>query len=278
MKSFALSLSLLFACSEAPSFELPVAGHARVTDPGPGVTNPSTQVIVLEFLPEYQEALERFGLAEADRAVRSAVRMHMRENFAAYDVAVFLGDEAPFSYAAPDQTMTIEVNGIQPDGMRMPHYFNTALGKDVGNSIRNEFIGGSNPVLKGEGLPSYGGIFIDSHFEMWKDTPRFQRLFAAVAPELGGEPLERFPGSRNDEAAEPLVSVFGALIASSAITLAAYAVGAPAGTDDAHTSNDEGCYTDAGFVRTFEERAKLDGQSEHFCEADVQYLDLILAR
>lgn len=279
MKSFAFALApLLLACSESAQFELPIDGHGRVADPGPGTINPNTQVIMLEFLPEYREALERFGLAQADHVVRSAVRMHLRANFAEYNVAVLFADEAAFSQATPAQTLTIEINGLHPERMQMPHYFNWSGAKDVGNLVRDEFIGGSNPALLVDGMPTHGGIFIDSHFETWKDVPRFDRLFAAVAPELGGEPLERFPGSRNDEGAEPLVSVFGALIASSATSLAAYAVGAPAGTDDAHTSNDEGCYTDAVLARTFEERAKLDGTSEHFCAADVTYLSSILAR
>jgi len=231
--------------------------------------------------------------------VRRAVRGHLRDNLAAYNVAILI-DPTEAQLARPEQTATIELRNRYPDDRMGPvmSIENSSPEKDTGNRVRNEHVGGFNPQVEAAGLSAHGGVFVGGHFEheMFNklkphddedlsrvpSETRFDAIFRDFSPRMNGTPLQVFPGSRDDARATEAINAAAAIIAATTTRVIGYLVGLPINqaTGNAKWNNegDNGCYLDHGSVRSFEERAKLDGQRERFCPANDAYLRQILPR
>ena len=96
-----LAVLALGSCASSPA-EFVETGHVLKPDPGPG--------------PSGDEALMKFGMYPARQAIREALRAHLRDNFVGYDVAALIY-ESELALAAPEQTLTLEIIGQDPNGL-----------------------------------------------------------------------------------------------------------------------------------------------------------------
>jgi hypothetical protein len=169
------------------------------------------------------------------------------------------------------QTLTVEIRDLNVDGNT--GFDNSRPDKDVDNLVKNEYLGGRNPELAAAGLPSEGGVFLGQLFEFFSTSePRFFDAFPPLR-ETQGPPRRALPA--DDGAVNLQVSLLGALIASSVTHLVGHAVGLPVEAGF-HNVGDQGCFMDIGVVRSFAERAKLDGARERWCPSEAKYLNKIL--
>ena len=117
-------------------------------------------------------------------------------------------------------------------------------------------------------------------FDAPRDAEGAPKWPESIVNQLGGEPLSRFPDSRDDGAAERAIDALAALVAATLTHMAGILVGLPVDVPATQFANvgDNGCYLDGGGVRSFEERAKLNGFREQFCPQNDLYLRQILPR
>lgn len=220
------------------------------------------QVVQVRFLPGFDEALARFGLhAERDAVIARIFEVAARD-YAGINLSFVLEEPAAFS-----EYTLIEVGGPDPNGTGLFGLDNTA-GKDVGNLRFDDVIGGFNAETQSGNLAAYGGVFASELMNLSPTlsdnplaSPRFDDVFAELAPELGGEPAgrnERF-GPRGPMIVEA-VRVLGNLIGSTVTHEVGHALGLTAIDGRYHNDGDTpGALMDAGVFRPFLERAELDG-------------------
>lgn len=238
------------------------------------------QVVQIRFLPGFDEALARFGLHAERAAVIERIFEVAARDFAGIHISFTLADPAHFS-----EYTIIEVGGPDPNGTGLFGLDNTA-GKDVGNLRFDDVIGGFNAETQSGNLAAYGGVFASELMNLSPTlsdnplaSPRFDDIFSALAPELGGTPAERAEryGPRG-----PMillaVRVLGNLIGSTVTHEVGHALGLTAIEGRYHNEGDTPhALMDAGLFRPFLERAELDGVAPAALEPyNRLYLESIL--
>lgn len=282
----ALLAWLLVGCGGDEQAATPDEEQVPFPDPGPSPINDATQVVMLEFTAEYQQALTTFGLTAADAALRRAIRTALQQILADFNFSV-LTDAGELNLANPLQIATIEIRNISADSPTIMALDNSSADKDVGNTVRNERAGGVTESGHG-GV--FVGAFVTLSLALEQQKPeeersgiadsQFDDLFWTFMPALGGTPLATYPASRDDAAAGVAISTLAALVSTTAVTVIGHLVGLPAGLPD-HSFwyyDDAGCYMDTGSDRTFAERAQLSAAPLHFCPDNVTYLQTILPK
>lgn len=244
---------------------LVLAGPDRVLGKGLDVEleiDSPHQIVQIRFLPGFDEALARFGLlAERDAVIDRIFEVAARD-YVGIHLSFVLEDPTAFS-----EYTLIEVGGPDPNGTGLFGLDNTA-GKDVGNLRFDDVIGGFNAETQSGNLAAYGGVFASELMNLSPTlsdnplaSPRFDDIFADLAPELGGDPAERNErfGPRGPVILEA-VRVLGNLVGSTVTHEVGHALGLTALDGRYHNEGDTpGALMDAGVFRPFLERAELDG-------------------
>lgn len=245
-----------------------------IVDPGPGDISWTTQVVRLNILPEAYEAIDALGLAPVEDQIIEGIRMHVRDGFAPYDFAVVL-DDAEAAEANLEQLMTFDIFGDDPNRLGLLALV-TLTDKDTGNVTRNEHFGPFHEESALAGSPSFGGIFVSSHFqpELESAWPERADCLGDVVPALGVDSsIETLPA----EEAERVASVVSALLATTIVHETGHAVGLTADDPERfHLEGDNGCWLDSGGNLDFFERARLSEEPLRWCPTNADYLESIL--
>jgi len=247
------------------------------------------QVVVVRFLPGFDESLDRFGLASLGREVRQAVLQTIDGIYGDYDLEVRETDPEDLD---PNHWSLLEIGGPDPNGRGLMGLDNTP-GKDVGNLRLFDRLGGLNAEVQSDGYPGYGGVFLESFLQWSAHPPQGREALPSGAPEAAAafdavfDPVRQTPALREEflgqgtpgrvQAVREAVRVLGRLVGETA----AHEVGHSLGLADPygpptryHNATDEpGCLMDVGNARPFEERAALPGAAPtRFCHDHPAYL------
>ena len=237
---------------------------------------PTQQVVVLELGDGLVAAAQRFGLGAFAATLRQRVLLLTASHFAPYDVLV--------TDVAPDEqieALHLAILDRDPNDLGLLGADSSA-GKDVGNRILSEHLGGYDAAAAAQGDVAYGGVFIGGlwafsaalHPGSKAADPDFDALFAPFAAELGG---------RAALAAHPpaaAIEALAQLIAHTAAHEVGHALGLAAGTPAFHHEGDHlGWIMDAGPARPFGERAGLGSSvAATWGPIDDAYLRAILPK
>ncbi|PKN57104.1 MAG: hypothetical protein CVU56_12770 [Deltaproteobacteria bacterium HGW-Deltaproteobacteria-14] len=225
---------------------------------------PPRQEVELRVLPGFDEALALFGLEAEREAVLARILAVLERDYAGVNIG--------FAYAAPAGVAeygVVELAGPDPNGTHLFGLDNTS-GKDAGNLRLDDVIGGFDAATRARGFAAYGGIFASELLNLSPSlstnalaSPRFDDVFAAVVPALGGIPAAAGESDRADARGGRIreaVRVLGNLVGSTITHEVGHTLGLTALAGRAHNDGDNpGWIMDAGVYRPFEERAELDG-------------------
>ena len=252
------------------------------------------QVVVVTFLPSFQESLRHYGLTSAaDHVIDTAIE-RMRAAYSDYAVDFFLDPPSDFLDSAISH---LEIGGPDPNGLGLLGYDNTP-GKDIGNLRLHDTIGGTNAETQDDGYPGYGGVFIES-FLYWSadpglsierpmgappTDPLFDEIFGPVRAQSAT--LAEADGGGSSIRVEQVgraVRALGSMIGETSAHEVGHSLGLaqPFGPTDAYHSAipGNGCLMDSGSERPLGERAMEPGFSQtHFCYDTPEYLGQILGR
>lgn len=245
------------------------------------------QVVYLRFLPGFYAALPRFGVAASAGRLEMLAAERIESIYADWNVEVRLSvprDVSSAGYAI------VEVGGPDPNGIGLFGYDNTP-DKDVGNLRLADRIGGENAATQANGLPGYGGVFIEG-FLGWSASaeiegtgpevdPLFDDIFAGVRSTPATLAEVRGEGPRAVEV-DRAVRALAALVGETSAHELGHSMGLadPFGSRTVfHNRGDEpGCLMDAGGARPFGERADQPSYVDtHLCGQNAEYLDGILS-
>ena len=155
-------------------------------------------------------------------------------------------------------------------------------------------MGGKNAETEEQGYYAYGGVFLNS-FLMFSPTisqgktslasSRFEDIFAAFMPELGGVAIAggEYPGGGRDALIQEAIRVLGNLVGGTVAHEVGHTLGlamVPGHPEEFHNLGDNpGWLMDAGNYRPFEERSDLDGMGpEIFSPYNHDYMMKILPK
>jgi hypothetical protein len=232
---------------------------------------PTRQEVFVKFLPSFGEALERYGLRNVEPELRDRVLAVLRRDYADFNLG--FSDERPADFV---EYSIIEVGGPDPNGAGLFGLDNSA-GKDTGNLRLDDIVGGQNAESGEQGFYVFGGVFIDS-FVIFSPSlsngaavasSRFDDIFSATMPALGGAPVDasEWPNGPRAAQIQEALTVMGNLIGGTLTHEIGHSLGlAWFESDDFgdstqfHNTFDEpGSIMDSGQFRPFEERAEIDG-------------------
>jgi len=278
-------LGLVPGVFQGSAVPLLLYGQDRVRGTGMGLTltvEPQLQVVHVEFLPSFDDALEKFGLAAVGDRVRARILEVCARDYEG--VSIRFQEAAPTDFA---EYGVVEILGDDPNQAGLFGLDNTA-GKDVGNLRFNDVIGGVNAETGQAGFYPFGGVFVSSFLQFSPSLgtdvtladPRFDDVFRPFVPALGGTPAtaaERDGGPRAAQLDEA-VRVLGNLVGSTVTHEVGHSLGLAAVEGNFHDIGDEpNSLMDAGAARPFRERAELDGQGPAvFAPHNRAYLEGIL--
>ncbi len=260
---------------------------------------PVKQVVFVQWNPTYVESLRLFGLRALDAAVRERVLAVLRRDYAGVNVE--FRTEPPEDYALYS---TIEIAGPDPNGLGLLGYDNTP-GKDRGNERLGDRIGGINAQTLEDGLPGFGGVFMESLFSFSLHPPggtvasgelataSFDDVFDPFRPDRGQpvtdddlatgiptfESAVLCPGNDRITRIGCAVFVLGSVVGSTVSHELGHSLGLadPLGTEFHNDGDAPDRLMDAGGARGFDERAQLRGLGpSRFCVDAYAYLREIL--
>jgi hypothetical protein len=268
----------------------PVTGAFRI--------NLIKQVVYVNFMQGYVDALDMFGMRAADGHIRQRILEKARWIYRGVNVE--FRDTPPSDYELYAQ---VDITGQDPNGLGLMGYDNTP-GKDVGNDRLYDRIGGVNAQTQQDGYAGYGGVFVESFFafslqppvdidEHPAADPLFDAIFDPVRPDTGQpvrpEELGQLPAAGSgvcpaapdDRPAQIACAIYvlGNILGGTMAHELGHSLGlADPGGDNFHNTGEEpNRLMDAGGKRPFDERAQLrDGGPEVFCTESFEYLQEIL--
>jgi hypothetical protein len=266
---------------------------------------PVKQVVVVNFLPSYLDALRLFGLRAMDNAVRARVLEVARRDYAGVNIE--------FRQAVPGAPVVdfalysqVDIGGSDPNGMAFLGYDNTP-GRDMGNQRLYDRIGGVNALTQSDGSPGYGGIFAEQFLGFSSGPGRVEKLpvsaedngifdsvFDPVRPDRGGSPAQvsevgrvpaltdgrTCPATERSRQVACAVYVLGNLIGNTMTHEIGHSLGLanPRSMNASYHDNGaiRGRLMNAGGLRTFGERAEIGQPPAVFCDTEYKYLREIL--
>jgi hypothetical protein len=243
---------------------------------------PARQMVHLQFLPTFDDALIAFGLVAGRDLVIARILSVVARDYEG--VNIVFAAQAPPDF---DEYMIVEIGGEDPNGTGLFGLDNTA-GKDTGNRRFDDVIGGFNADTRARGFAAYGGIFVTELLNLSPSLgqspladARFDTIFEPFCPDLGGGPASPAEaqglGARAVAVAEA-IRILGNLVASTITHEVGHALGLAAQAGAFHNTGDNpGWIMDAGAHRPFGERAELAGEGPAvFSPANRTYLEEVL--
>lgn len=264
---------------------------------------PVRQVVYVQFNPTYVESLRLFGVRALDQQIRARVFEVLARDFEAINVE--FREQPPTDYKL---FSTVEIAGPDPNGLGLLGYDNTP-GKDVNNQRLDDTIGGVNATTLEDGLPGFGGVFMESLFTFSEHPPAgtvpsgdvatftFDEVFDPFRPDRGGRAVSSVdfagagiptftegsmcPATERPTQLGCAVFVLGSVVGSTVSHEIGHSLGLadPLGSPDTFHNNGDlpGRLMDSGAQRSFEERAELYGQGpSRFCVEAYEYMRDIL--
>ncbi len=243
---------------------------------------PQRQVVYLKLLPAFDDALAEFGLLLEKERVKERILEVVKRDYEG--ISIDFAFEPPADFA---EYSVVEIAGRDPNGKGLFGLDNTE-GKDVGNVRFDDIIGGYNAQTNADGYAAYGGVFPGEFFKFSQAigdpilaNPRFDEIFGAVSPLLGGEPAtanESLKSSSRGALVAEAVRVYGNIVGNTISHEIGHSLGLAAVDGNFHNIGDSpNAIMDSGFDRPFAERAEIDGQGPaRFTEASRRYLERIL--
>jgi len=258
---------------------------------------PVHQTVYVNFTQGYRDALELFGLRNADEQLRAHIMEKARWLYRG--LGVTFTDSPPQDWVWYAQ---VDLTGIDPNGLGLMGYDNSP-GKDVGNVRLYDRIGGVNALTQEDGYPGYGGIFVESFLAFSEhppegvstipsSSPMFDDIFDHFRPgqgkpvevdELAGLSLltsgDGCPAGDRAERIRCAIFVMGNLLGTTMSHELGHSLGlSDPGGDLFHNPGDgPNRLMDSGAHRPFFERAELAGGGpEVFCQQNYVYLQSIL--
>ena len=260
---------------------------------------PIRQIVFVNFLPGFDDALERFGLFSAGELIRQQIITRAAEFYAG--VGLELRTDPPEDYSLYAQ---VELTGFDPNGIGLMGYDNTP-GKDSGNERLYDRIGGVHAVTQEDGYPGYGGVFVESFFGFSTQpppgieahpgaSPIFDRIFNPLRPSTGqpanfaeisafvpiyAQDVCGAVGLDRQMQVNCGIVILSNLISSTMAHEIAHSLGLadPEGSLFHNPQPQPHFLMDAGGERPFEERARLTSMTgEYFCFENYEYLRAIL--
>ena len=260
---------------------------------------PVRQVVYLEFLPGYVEAMRLFGLRAVDQRIRDRIIAVVQRTFQGVNLEV--RSEPPDDYAL---YAWVQLLGEDPNGMGLFGYDNSP-GKDNDNLRLYDRLGGVNAQTQQDGYPGYGGVFVASlmGFSLHPlgdiepisgADPSFDEIVDPFREDRGGSAIRAddlddgidvlsdgasCPATDRQGQVACAIFVMGNLIGGTLAHEIGHSLGlANPGQEGFHNAGDgPGRLMDSGGDRPFLERAELDGVAgAMFCDAEYDYLRQIL--
>ncbi len=256
------------------------------------------QVVYVNFMQGYVDALDMMGLRAADRHVRDAILSRARWIYRGVNIE--FRDEEPWDY---ELYTHVDVTGQDPNGLGLMGYDNTP-GKDVGNERLYDRIGGVNALTQQDGFPGYGGVFVDSFFAFSLHPPidiiphpsadvLFDVILDPLRPDMG-EPVRsaeldylpevdgmQCPAHSDNRPMVIACAIYmvGNLLGSTMAHEVGHALGLadPYGPRFHNAGEQPNRLMDSGDKRPFPERTVMGGHGpEVFCRENYVYLQDIL--
>ncbi|MBW1808386.1 MAG: hypothetical protein JRJ87_09345 [Deltaproteobacteria bacterium] len=227
---------------------------------------PQKQVIFIKYLPGFTDALRVFGLRNVEHLIRQRIFEVVQRDY--------LGINVEFRETRPTDFIeyaVIEIGGQDPNDRDLIGLDNT-MGKDIGNVVFDDVVGGWNADSAEVGTAAFGGVFISSYlgFSPSSDQPMplavdlFDDIFGPFMPSQGGQKVEdgELPnGDRADEIGLAILSLAN-MIGNTLTHEMGHTMGLAAGPAELfhNIEPQENQIMDAGIYRDFEERAELNGK------------------
>lgn len=256
---------------------------------------PVRQIAWVRFLPGFDDSLELFGLGGVSAEIERQVLEQLQHIYCPPEAPeeclnVEFRNERPEDFSENGYAV-VDIGGPDPNGFGLFGFDNTA-GKDVGNLRLHDHVGGENALGAIDGF-AYGGIFIESVL-FWSTHPP-----ASLGPPPPAAPS---PNALFDEVFDPVreqevvadeypsgasparlaeidaaISALSNVIADTAAHEFAHSLGLAQPYGDPTGYHNPvpraGCLMDAGPDRSFEERARLNGNpGARFCDDNLLYL------
>ena len=253
---------------------------------------PTRQLVYLKYLPAFSVAINRYGLHNVEREVRQRIFEVVRRDYQGVNIEFV--EEEPNNFA---RFATVELGGPDPTGRNSFGFDNTynEQAKDTGNLHIDDYLGGINPDSGEMFNNPYGGVFVESfaifsptiHPEIGAASEEFDRVFGPFMPELGGQRVlaTEWPEGPRTEAIEEAIRVFGNVVGNTVSHELGHAMGLAHFHEDwdepghrfHNRETDERGIMDPGVLRSFEQRAELNGQEPAgFNTRNRAYLEQIL--
>ncbi len=252
---------------------------------------PTRQMVYLKYLPAFSVALDRYGLVNVEREIRSRILDVVNRDYEGINLEFV--EEPPEDFA---KFATVELGGPDPTGGYAFGFDNTynEQAKDTGNLHIDDYLGGINPETGEEFNNPYGGVFVESfarfsptlYPEMGHASENFDAVFGPFMPELGGERIRatEWPDGDRTEAIAEVIRVFANVIGNTVSHELGHALGLAHFEGDwdspghiYHNTGGSGGIMDPGAERSFEQRAELDGEeASGFNARNRAYLESIL--
>ena len=260
-----------------------ISGAESVLGEGPTVELsilPQRQVVFIDYLPGFSATVELMGLAILEPQIKKRILDVCNRDYEGVNVE--FRDTRPTDYS---EYSIVEVGGQDPNQAGLFGLDNTA-GKDVGNIRFNDIIGGTNAETRERGYFAFGGVFVQSFFQLSPSIPgieplpiaryRFDEIFGPFMRLLGGRPVKA-ANSFSFEAREA-VRVLGNLVGNTVVHEIGHSLGLSNIDGEFHNIGDnKGWLMDSGTFRPFAERAEIDGASAAvFSPNNRSYLERIL--
>jgi len=250
------------------------------------------QRVVVRFLPSFGDAVHRLGLRHAWVA-QAAIVARVQALYAGHGAVVEDADQpspqVDVLHPPLLEHITVDVGDRDPNGAALLGNEPTA-GKDTGNLILDEHLGGYDGAGAAQSSYGFGGVFAGEILRFSPSLPEpsvladpaFDVIFGPFCPSLGGTPYAGSTQESGDRtiAWNKAIDAFAHVIGGTIAHEVGHALGLSASPDLFHDPGDTpGHIMDAGIYRPFAERAGLPGApQETWGPVNEAYLESILAK
>jgi hypothetical protein len=257
------------------------------------IVGPQKQVVYMNYLPGFTDALREFGLRNVESRIRDRILEVVNRDYRTDQPD---GINIEWRTTRPDDFVeysVIEIGGEDPNDVGLIGLDNTMSqgGKDIDNLYFDDVVGGLNAKAREEGHYAFGGVFVSSYLAfspkapnpMSLKSPVFDEIFGPFMPSQGGTPVEagEYPGGARADKIGRAIHALGSMIGNTISHEIGHTLGLAVGPKDLFHNLVplDNQIMDAGFNRDFEERAEQNGRGPaRFTDENWDYLRRILPK